>query len=292
MSVGDGPNLHRTWNGVRLHAHGERCRLGAFDLRATHLERGAFDEGVDDAERLQGLAGGLVLSANASTTAYLDPFWYHSENPDIRVGDDVALDRRDTYGARFWGQRGAWQWDWTLARQNGTHGDRDLEAWGVFAVQSLALANDGWRPRLTSHVDLASGGGSYEAGTVRSFHQLYASSSYLGEGRLLSLSNLVLVAPGLAVSPTPSSELAIECGFARRLSPHDAAYAGGMRAYPGTQDVGGRVIGTLLRAAWSWAASDNVTVSVGCERLEAGDVLERAGLSSGNFLYAGATLRW
>lgn len=292
VSLGDGPNLHRTWNGVRLYVHGASCRLGAFDLRATHLQRGAFDEEVDHADRLQGLAGGMVLAATTASTAYLDPFWYHSEDPDFRVGDDVGLDRRDTYGARFWGRGGAWQWDSTLARQTGTHGERDVEAWAVFAAQSLAVANDGWRPRLTSHVDLASGGGSYEAGTVRNFHQLYASSSYLGEGRLLSLSNLLLVAPGLSVSPTPSSEFALECGFARRLSSHDAAYAGGMRAYPGTQAVAGRGIGTLLRAAWSWSATDNVTVSVGCERLAAGDVLERAGLPSGSFLYASATIRW
>jgi hypothetical protein len=292
VSLGDGPNLHRTWNGVRLYAHGERYRLGAFDLRATHLARGTFDEQVDHADRLQGLVGGLVLAAGRGSTAYLDPFWYHSEQPDFRVGDDVDLDRRDTYGARFWGRGGAWRWDWTAARQTGEHGERDVDAWAVFAVQSLSLANDGWRPRLTSHVDLASGGGSHGTGTVRTFHPLYASSSYLGEGRLLSLSNLLLVAPGLSLSPTPSSELALECGFARRLSPHDAAFAGGMRAYPGTQDVGGRGIGTLLRAAWSWSATDHVTVSVGFERLEAGDVLERAGLPSGNFLYASTTIRW
>ncbi len=292
VSLGDGPNLHRTWNGIRLYLHRERCRIGAFDLRATRLERGAFNEQIDAAQRLQGLVGGIVLSASAASTAYLDPFWYHSEDPDFRVGDDVAPDRRDTYGTRWWGRRGAWQWDWTLARQTGTHGERDVDAWGVFAVQSLALANDGWRPRLTSHVDLASGGGSYEDGTARSFHQLYASSGYLGEGRLLSLSNLLLVAPGLSLSPTPSSQLAVECGVARRLSTRDAAYAGGMRAYPGTQDVTGRGIGTLLRAAWSWSATDNVSVSVGFEHLEAGDVLDRASLQSGNFVYASATIRY
>jgi hypothetical protein len=69
----------------------------------------------------------------------------------------------------------------TLAHQSGQYIDRDVDAWGLFAVQSVALGEQGWQPRLTSHIDIASGG-AYGSATHRGFNQLYASSNYLGEG--------------------------------------------------------------------------------------------------------------
>jgi hypothetical protein len=144
ISLSDGPNLHRTWNGVRFYAHGQRLRVGAFDLRATRQKNGVFDEEVDDAERLQGLNASVIISRGPKqSNIYFDPFWLHSENPAFRAGGRTGLDNRDTYGARLWGRRGALRFEWTLARQTGEYMDRDVDAWGLFAVQSLALTDKG-----------------------------------------------------------------------------------------------------------------------------------------------------
>ncbi|WP_454629275.1 alginate export family protein [Bradyrhizobium cenepequi] len=292
ISLSDGPNLHRTWNGVRLYAHDQRLRVGAFDLRGTRLGTGLFDEEIDHAERLQGINASVIVSQGSGPNTYLEPFWIHSENPGFRSGGQIGLDDRDTYGARLWGRWGNLRFDWTLARQTGEYMGRDIDAWGVFAVQSVALSDEGWKPRLTSHIDVASGGGAYGGGTLKGFNQLYASSNYLGEGRFLSLSNLMLIAPGISVSPTQSTSLSVEYGFARRLADNDAAYAGGMRAYPGTQNVPGHEIGGLLRVAGSWAATEHLTLSFDFEHLAAGHVLQQAGLPSGSCGYVAATFRY
>lgn len=292
ISLSDGPNIHRTWNGTRLYAHSERFRVGSFDLRATRQERGSFDEEINHAERLQGINASLVVSPESGPNVYFDPFLIHSENPGFRSGGSTGLDNRDTYGARLWGQRGSVKFDLTLAGQTGTYMSRDVDAWGLFAVQSLALSNQGWKPRLVSHIDIASGGGTYGAGTLKGFNQLYASSNYLGEGQFLSLSNLVMIAPGIAVSPTARTSLSAEYGFAQRLNQGDAAYAGGMRAYAGTQNVTGHEIGGLLRVTSSWSATEHLTLFFNYEHLAAGEVLTRAGLPSSSYCYAGATFRY
>ena len=293
VSLSDGPNIHRAWNGVRLYVHGERFRFGAFDLRATRLGRESFDEQIDHAERLQGLNASLiVMRGPKGPNTYLDPFWIHSENPAFRSGGHTGLDERDTYGTRLWGQWGDLKFDWTLARQTGEFMDRGVDAWGLFAVQSLALSHTGWKPRLTAHFDAASGGGAYGTGTMRGFNQLYASSGYLGDGRFLSTCNLLMIAPGLSVSPTPATTLAIEYGFARRLAEDDAVYAGGMRAYPGTQNVSGQEVGGLLRVSGSWSVTKHLTLFVDYEHLAAGDVLRHVGLISGSYGYVGATFRY
>ncbi len=292
ISLSDGPNIHRTWNGVRFYAHDQRMRFGAFDMRATRQERGAFDEGINDAERLRGLNASLLVSSGSGPNTYLDPFWIHSENPNFRSGGQVGRDDRDTFGVRLWGRQGDLKFDWTLAHQTGKYMNRDTDAWGLFVIHSLALSKEGWKPRLTAHIDMASGGGTYGAGTLKGFNQLYASSNYLGEGQFLSLSNLLMIAPGITVSPTSATTLSIEYGFARRLTQGDAAYAGGMRAYAGTQNVPDHEIGGLLRVAGTWLASKQLTLFFNFEHLAAGDVLKHARLPSGSYGYVGATFRY
>jgi hypothetical protein len=288
VSLGDGPNLHRTWNGVRLYAHGTRVRLGAFDLRATRPGRHGFaDEAVAHGEKLQGVNAGVVLARDArDEDIYLDPFWIHSELPG---------EHRNTFGARLWGQRGNLGFDATLVRQQGRQQQRDVDAWGFFAVQRMALADGGWKPRATLHVDVASGarqGSADRAG----FSPLYSSSNYLGEGRFLALSNLLLIAPGLAVSPLPSMQVSVEYGFAHRLVGSDAVYAGGMRAFDRTDEVQGHRIGGLLRVGgtWTgkWGSSTHVSLAAGYEHMDAGEVLRRADHPSSGAVYASASLRY
>lgn len=293
ISLSDGPNLRRTWNGMRLYAHGERYRFGLFDLRATRHGRGGFDEEVDHDERLRGINASIVVSRDDGPQTFLDPFWIQSERPTLRFASQTGRDARNAYGARLWGRRERLRFDWTVARQSGrTLDERRVDAWAVFAVQSLAISESGWKPRLTSRIDLASGGGAYGDGEVRDFHPLYASSNYLGEGQFLGLSNLGLVAPGINVSPGPLSSLAFEFGYARRLDEHDAVYAGGARAYAGTQNVAGRQIGRLARLTATWAPTRHLTLRFNLEHLQAGTVLTRAGYPSGSYGYLEVNLRY
>ena len=292
ISLSDGPNIHRTWTGVRLYAHGRRVRVGAFELRGTRLQRGMFDDAINNDERLRGLNASAVISADPDATAFIDPFWIHSENPAFRQAGRVGLDDRDTLGVRLWGRRGALSFDWTVAHQSGSYMHADISAWGVFAVQSWTFARGRWNPRLTAHIDVASGGVADGGANSHGFNPLYASSGYLGDGQFLSLSNLLMVAPGVSVSPAPDANVAMEYGYARRINSNDAAYAGGMRAYPGTERVSGHEVGTMLRVVGTWTPNANLTVAVNIEHFTAGAVLERARLQSGSYGNVSATFRY
>ncbi len=292
MSLGDGANLRRSWNGIRVYAQAPRYRIGAFELRATALGAGGFDDGIESRTVLRGANASVIVSRAGGPDTTLDPFWFHVETPGFRVGDAGGLDKRDTVGLRFRGRKGALGWDWTAATQRGRSlQDRRIDAWGVFAVQSLVLSERGWKPRLTSHVDIASGGPD-DGSRLRTFHPLYASSSYLGESQFLGLRNLLLVAPGIALAPSPRTTLSFEYGRAHRFDTRDAAYAGGMRSYAGTAGLPGRHIGDLLRLSATWTPAPPLSVEFTVEHLAAGHVLRRAGLGSGTHVQFGATCRY
>lgn len=292
ISLSDGPNLHRTWNGVRVYAHDQRFRIGAFDLRVTKQERGVFDERMEDRERIQGLNASVIVSPTGGPNIYLDPFWIKSGNPAFRLGRLTGLDERSTYGARAWGRAGDVRFDWTLAHQRGKFLRRDTRGWGLFAVQSFALSAEGWKPSATLRFDIATGGGAYGHGTLKGYNPLYASSSYLGEGQFLSLSNIMMMAPGLALSPRSDIKVSMEYGIARRFEEDDAVYAGGMRAYEGTESVKGQSIGGLLRAHGNWKVMDQFNVFVIYEHLRAGEVLRHAQFPSGSYAQLGTSYRY
>lgn len=292
ISLSDGPNIHRSWNGIRVYLHEPRFRVGAFDFRVTRFKGGGFDESINHAERIEGINGSLILTDEGGPNTYLEPFWIRSRNASFSVGGRTGPDARDTIGARLWGRKDGLRFDLTAARQTGRFAGRPIEAWGVFAVTSLSLSERGAKPRLTFRLDAASGGNSYGSGTVKAFNQLYASSSYLGEGQFLSLANLVMASPGISWSPTPGATLSLEYGLARRLAAADVAYAGGMRPYAGTLAVPGRDIGRMFRMAGNWALGSNVTLFYNVERFRTGEVLRLAKVPSGSYAYLGATYRY
>ncbi|WP_414697026.1 alginate export family protein [Oligoflexus sp.] len=145
ISLSDGPNLHRTWNGVRVYANDSRCRLSGYDLRITRLERGSFDERMDKDERISGLNASFIISPEGEADILVDPFYIQSENPQFRSGKNLGLDERHTLGIRTWGRHDDLRFDWTLALQKGTFMSRRVQAWGVFATQSLTLSQEGWQ---------------------------------------------------------------------------------------------------------------------------------------------------
>jgi MFS family permease len=290
VALNEGPNLRRSWSGARVYAHAAGARLGAFAFTAVRPERGVFDERVAGAERLSGVNASIIVS-DEDSNVYLDPFSLHSVAPAFRAGGRTGRDERVTHGARLWGRRGPWTFDWTAAGQTGAFMDRSVGAWALFAGQSLDLSG-AWSPRLTARVDVASGGGVYGPGGVRGFNPLYGGSNYIGEGRFLAPSNLLLVTPGLSFAPDARSRFSVEYGYARRLAQDDAAYAGGMKPYAGTEKVRGGELGGLLRIAGEWTPLPFLTVHSGLEHLAAGRVLARAGFSSGLFSFASATLRY
>lgn len=293
LSFSDGPNLHRSWNGLRLYAQASRYRIGAFELRATRLGNGGLDDGIQPDAILRGINGSVIVSRGNGPNTNLDPFWLHTELPGFRLDDEVGTDKRDTFGLRLWGSKSALRWDWTAARQSGRSlAGRRIDAWGVFAVQSLTLSEAGWKPKLTSHIDVATGGGVDSDGSLRNFHPLYASSNYLGESQFLGLSNLLLIAPGIALTPSATTTLSFEYGYARRLDANDAAYAAGMRAYSGTQNIPGHHIGNLMRLSGGWSPSTRLSLNLTVEHFAAGQVLKKAGFDSGTYAQLGATYRY
>ena len=294
MSVSNGPNLHRTWNGGRFYLLTDKFRIGAFTGNTTRLGFGTFDEGINHGEKLQALTSSIVLHHSNGTNIFFDPAFYHRYVVDGVAGTTTGPDHRNTYGARLWGKAGRVNFDVMGFRQTGDHIGRNVSAWMSSISSNVLLSPKGIRPRIGFRVDLASGGSGDigKTGTVNGFDVVYQSTSYLSEGHLLGYTNLALFSPTIAFTPLKRVTINAEYDLIRRMNQHDAFYAQGSKPYPGTANVRGFTVGTYGRLVAEWEATRNVSFELEADRVSAGKVLHRANLPSSNFLLLSLDLRY
>ena len=150
ISTRNGATLLTPFNGVRGWMRGEHWRADLFDLRPTRLGTGdVSDERTDDARRFSGLNVSTQVPGDwfGGSKLYFDPFVWRYDQDARRWGAETAKEERTYVGIRLWGEAGPAQLDWTLARQTGRFGDRDIEALHVFTTQSAGR----WGKRCAAH---------------------------------------------------------------------------------------------------------------------------------------------
>jgi hypothetical protein len=280
----DGVNIRREWNGGRFYLHTGRFRVDVFDLKPTLFGKGTFDEHTDKSQHLQGVAGSILAARRPAGNVFVEPFYFHTRMTRGTAGSSAGEDDRDTWGARLRGKQGPITIDWNGIRQTGHHLGREVDAWAASFIQNVLVTDGFGHPRIGGHIDLGSGGNTYnKAGPIHSFNQLYASPQYLGQGLLLSQSNIAILAPSLALQPARNVSVDLDYAFLRRLRQDDAVYGGLMRPYAGTERVPGHDVGTYARVVAQWALTRNILLDVEGERLFAGSALNRAGYGSGSY---------
>jgi len=108
VSIQENPNMHITFDGVRLYANGRKARIGLFDLRYTRLGVDTFDDPTDRTRRFAGATGSVVVppSVFGGSKLYFDPFFYYLRNRNQHWGAQTAREERRFWGARLWGDIG------------------------------------------------------------------------------------------------------------------------------------------------------------------------------------------
>ena len=279
LSVRDGPNIRLAFDGARA---GWKGRLGTLDLmalRPVENRPGAFD---DRGEPGAHLWGAYATTARGRWPGQWDLYLLDYRREGARFAAGAGIERRQTVGARWFGQAGALDWNSELVAQGGelrtTTGDLDIRAW--------TLATDtGWRwsrlplqPRLGLKADIASGDGSLRDGRLGTFNALFPKSAYFSEASLLSPANLMDVQPTLSLRlhDTVTTELGVQMAWKHRRA--DAVYTtpAPLVALPGTAG-GARRIGTQYKSETRWQASEHWQWQLQLAWVDAGPALKQAG---------------
>ncbi len=297
ISPRENPNIRVSMNGARLSMDWRRFRFSAFHFEPTEQGKGLLDDSIGNGETLSGVYGSLVLAngpiAGRKGTLFFDPFYYHFVDEDRTLGRISGRDRRETYGARFWGQVGRLSFDWTALKQDGRFGIRPVDAWAVSTNQSVALGKGAAAPKIGFHADYASGGGTFDSrGKVGSFNFLYNATVIFSDDNYVGAVNMMGIAPTFALPVTGKLQLTGEMGFYWRPDQKDAVYRGNSQVYAGTQNVAGKHVANIARLKATWTIDPHVSLAGFVNYVDAGKVLRRAGYGDNLFLETMLTLRF
>jgi len=294
VSVGNGPNLHTTWNGYRLYLHTKRFRLGYFSAYPTVYNLGGeFNQTVFKGESLSAVTAGVILDDKGPrSNLSLTGLYINNYNAKAAIGSTTGPDHRYTYGARLQGRLGRFTIDWMGYRQTGDHIGRPVEAY-LTSLGTTAKFNPWGVPvDLGFRFDLATGGGGQQkTGKLTLFDPIYTDKGIYGESELFSYQNIKVFAPNASIRITPKIRVNLEYDFVYRQNTSDAFYTPA-KAYANTQKFAGAYAGGQIRFNTYLDVTRNIFLRLEADKFTVGDFLHQAGFHNSFVIMPDITFRY
>jgi hypothetical protein len=204
-----------------------------------------------------------------------------------------------TIGDRLFGDIGNFDFDWTGQLERGTVGGYDIDAFAIYTDWGYTLRDLPWKPRIGTHLDVASGGGDKAKKVTHLFDNELIRQPYVGEVVNVSpsLTNLYDVAPRIKISPTSTISAEFSWTFWWRYSSADTVY-GPQGAYGaslfGTGPIlsKGNYIGSQPQLDVRWTPIAHVAVDAEIGQMVAGEVIKNAGGQNDTYAFVQVTLQF
>ncbi len=286
LSLRDGTNIRRTFDGARLSGGRGDVRWDAFVAHPTRNGPESFDDDPDPAD----LAWGVAASRGGWTATY-----FGRRDERARYAAWAGTEERHTLALRTVGERGPWRWDAQAGAQFGVletaGGDLDIRAFGAASELSRGFAG-AWRPRASLRVDAAGGDASPADDTLGTFDLGYPNLAYLSDAAALAPRNVLDVHPFVTVQPDPRLTLAGGVEVLWRLERGDALYAPPAIALTPTDAPGGPYAGAQWYVRAGFRPSRHWDITLSAVRIEPGPALTRSGAVTQTFAALQTSLRY
>ena len=276
VSVRDGPNVRRTFDGVRVLVHLGEWTLNAVAMRPRDDEPGAFDDSTDETRALWGVYSTRTWGEGDG----IDLFYLGYENKEATYDQGVAPERRHTFGFRYFGSSGPWDWDIEPMIQAGSYGDANLRAWTIATATGYTWRQVRWMPSLMLSANIASGDRDPLNPDLETFNPLYPRGNYFSEDATLWPQNFFNAHLFFTLNPSNWWALTIDYDAFWRMSTHDAAYGGNgtvLRAASGSDE---RFVATALSISSQWSVSRHWTLNATYAHVSPRQFLEQTGPAS------------
>ncbi len=246
----DGTNVRRNWDGVRLNGSTEYWTWDVIGLQLVDVEpEGAFNDTSDDDRQLAG-----VYATRTAGLTNFDLYYLYAHYADRNTIEGTGVQDRHSVGARLFGERDRWFWDWEAIYQFGEHGGLDIEAWTLATNTGYKLPG-AWQPTLMLSTNIASGDSDRSDNKLETFDALYPRGNYFSELAQLGPANFFNLNPYLTLTPRDDLFVSLDINFYWRLEEEDGVYGppGNLIRPPlGSQK---RFVNTAISLAIEWQAS-------------------------------------
>lgn len=219
---------------------------------------------------------GLYATRTAALVSW-DVYALHYEDTLARYVQGVAHERRWTLGARAFGSRNAWDWNWESLIQGGRFGDADIRAWSIATDTGYTLGDVVGQPRLALLVAIASGDKDPDDDRLGTVNPLYPRGNNFGDEATLGPRNFFNIHPGLTLQLSPRVELDASLDFFWRHSTRDGVYAPNGMLIVSTADSRARYVATIASLGLRWRPAPGWSSSAVVAHAQPGAFLVESG---------------
>lgn len=270
-----GPNVPQAFDGVRATVRASRVKVDVLDLRPVAVRSRNFDDRPSATKSLRGVYATVELDAGAG----LDLYWLDYTNEQARFEQGAARERRDTYGARFFGERGGWSWNWEAMLQRGRFGDAAIAAWSVGTQTGYRWADASFQPALRLRANYVSGDRDPSDHKLGTFNALFPKGKYFGELSPIGPYNVANISPTLSLDLGGGVGLELTAAAYWRASRSDGLYdVPGQLIREGAASRA-RFVGAQAEAAVTWVVDERLALSTSLSVFAPGRFLRETGPS-------------
>ncbi|WP_323844460.1 alginate export family protein [Microbulbifer magnicolonia] len=223
VSVREGPNVRRTFDGVRGLLNPDLGQLSAVALRPREDNPGEFDDSTDSSQALWGLYA--TSAENLLHYGSLDLYFLGYENNLAEYTQGIDHEDRYSLGGRYWGNSGRWTWNWEALYQYGGFGSGDIHAWTIASETAYRWQSACWQPQLRLSVNIASGDDNLDDPELGTFNPLFPRGNYFSEAAVLGPRNFYNFHTFLDLQPSERWTLTTDINLFWRLTTADGVYS-------------------------------------------------------------------
>jgi hypothetical protein len=217
----------------------------------------------------------------------LDLYYLGIANKPARYASATADENRQSFGSRFFGRKGRWEWNVEDVVQFGTFGDESILAWTLSSAVRYNFKAT-FQPQLGLRADVASGNNGAHEGQRGTFNALYPNPEYFNNASLIRPANLMDVHPYILAhfTRTVSANGGVDVFW--RYSASDAVYAPSGNVSVPASNGGSAYIATAVDANLQWNIQRHITFNTSFVHFFTGSYIHGVGGRDVN--YASATV--
>jgi hypothetical protein len=260
----DWANTRRTFQGYKLFWRGKDWDVDGFWTNPVGPDPRNFDKPNQDIEFM-----GVYSVYKGVKDQTLDLYWLRLINNAFEFGVQNAFDF-DTLGARWYGTRDNWLWEFEGGYQFGRNTDGSAHAAGAWTLGVGRKADHCWQPTLWAYLDWASGGDVLAAGNGW-HHQFPLSHKYLGFMDFFGRRNIMT--PNLLFTVKPHEKVTLLVWYYHFLlqTRTDTPYTVVMTPFNPANAPGSRDLGDEIDLLLTWNVTARINMLFGYSHFFRGD---------------------
>jgi hypothetical protein len=177
VSRREGPNVRQTFDAGSVIVARGRWLLHGFGGRYVRTDRGVFDDGSDTGRALWGV---YAVRGRERQQPGLDVYYLGYRRTQATFDQGPGRERRHSWGARLWGNRGAFDYNVEAVVQGGSFAATTIRAWTVASDSGYLMDSPAGPSRVGVRADVTSGDRDRDDDRLGTFNPLFPKGAYFG----------------------------------------------------------------------------------------------------------------